>query len=343
MKLMKNQTNNVLPPRNELSNVDVDIARLNHTLLLPIFSPSTTPTQEYTPPIMPGRTSCFSKLTSVFSISRKDSFKRANAKPNGKWGWARYNEPDKNEERPLVRRESGDSGHSADSERTLVGLTVDCGENVCSVQGEEERVDDPVGGALLALLAPAISTLQRLGINISSHVHALRPAEYDTLRDHYVEACNAMLSLLNQLQSPQPSAKARKSSFIDTEDGLEMRTLMLEALIKKIKAEQAQFKSSPTVPTPSHNPFVVHAASLQNPDQRPSERRASTVQSNPIKITPPQVTLTNEEISNRSFIPNPQQSSWAINVVRLGSFQASALFTSSPIAVRKLVGDVGKV
>lgn len=342
---MKNQTNNVLPPRNELSNVDVDIARLNHTLLSPIPSPSIAPTQEYTLPIMPRHMSRFSKLASVFSISRKDSFKRANAKPNGKWGWARYNKPDKNEERPLVRRESGDSGHSADSERTLVGLTVDCGENVCSVQGEEERVDDPVGGALLALLAPAISTLQRLGINIFSHVHALRPAEYDVLRDHYVEACNAMLSLLNQLQSPQPSVKARKSSFIDTEDGLEMRTLMLEALIKKIKAEQAQFKSSPKVPTPSHNPFVVHAASLQNPDQRPSERRAcaSTVQSNPIKITPSQVTLTNEEISNRSFIPYPQQSSWAMNVVRLGSFQASALFTSSPIAVRKLVGDVGKV
>lgn len=274
------------------------------------------------------------------SISRKDAFKRPSTKPGGKWGWARYSKLDKSEETPLVRRESGDSGHSADSERTLVGVTLDYGEDVCSVQ--DERVDDPAG-ELLALLAPVISTLQRLGIKISSHVHILPSAEYAGLKDHYLKACNAMLSLLNQLQSLYSSVKARRSSLVDTEDGLEMRTLMLEALIKKIKAEQAQFRTLPTVPASSHNPFVVHAASLQKPDQRPSERRASTVQSNPIKITPAQVTLPNEEISNRSFIPNAQQSSWAMNIVRLGSFQASALFSPSPIAVRKLVRDTGKV
>lgn len=222
-----------------------------------------------------------------------------------------------------------------------MGATADCGENVCLVQ--DERVHDP-GGELLMLLAPVISTIQRLGIKISSHVHALLPAEFDALRDHYLDACNAMLSVLNKLQSPQSYAKARTSSFLDTENGLEMRTLMLEALIKKIKAEQARFRFWPTTLTSSNNPFVVHAAaSLQNPDQKQSERRASTVQSNPIKIVPPQVSLPNGEISSRSFIRSPQQSSWAMNIVRLGSFQTSALFTPSPIAVRKLVEDAGKV
>lgn len=199
-------------------------------------------------------------------------------------------------------------------------------------------------GELLVLLAPVISAIQRLGIKISSHVHALLPAEFDALRDHYLEACNAMLSALTKLQSPQSYVKARRNPFLDTGDGLEMRTLMLEVLIKKIKAEQARFRFLSTTFTSSNNPFVVHAAaSLQNPDQRPSERHASTVQSNSIKIIPAQVTPPNGEISSRSFIPSPQQSSWAMNIVRLGSFQASALFTPSPIAVRKLVEDAGKV
>lgn len=332
---------NFPPPRNELSNVDVEIACLNRTLFSPIFSPPITLTQKYTPHMTPIRTSRFSKLTSVLSISREDPYKRENAKLGGKWGWGRYNRLDKNEETPLIRRESGVSGRSSDSDRTLVGATANCGENICLVQ--DEWVHDPAD-ELLVLLAPVISTIQRMGIKISSRVHALLPAEYDVLRDHYLEACNAMLSALNKLQSPQSYVKARRSSFVDTEDDLEMRTLILEALIKKIKAEQARFRFLPTTLISSHNPFVVHAAaSLQNPDQRPSGRRASTVQSNPITIVPAQVTLPNGEISSRSFIRSPQQSSWAMNIVRLGSFQASALFTPSPIAVRKPVEDAGKV
>lgn len=332
---------NFPPLRNELSNVDAEIACLNHTLFSPIFSSPITLTQKHTPHISPIRTSRFSKLISVFSISHKNSYKRENVEVGDKWGRGRYNRLDKNEEPPLIGRESGDSGHSADSDRTLVGVTADCGENVCLVQ--DGRVHDPAGEPLV-LLAPVICTIQRLGIKISSHVHALLPAEYDALRDHYLEACNAMLRVLNKLQSPQSYVKARSSSFVDTEDDLEMRTLMLEALIKKITAEQTRFRFLPTTLTSSHNPFVVHAAaSLENQDQRPSERCASTVQSNPIKIVPAQVTLPNGEISSKSFIRSPQQSSWAMNIVRLGSFQSSALFTPSPIAVRKLVEDARKV
>lgn len=228
------------PPRNELSNVDANIACLNHTLFSPIFSPPITLAQKYVPHIAPIRTSRFSQLTSVFSISHEDSYKRENVKLGGKWGWGRYNRLDKNEEPPFIRRESGDSGHSSDSDRTLVGATADCGENVCLVQ--DERVHD-LARELSALLAPVISTIQRLGIKISSHVHALLPAEFDACRDYSLpQSLQCDVERLEQTAIISVICQSTKKFFFGHKDGLEMRTLILEVLIKKIKAEQARFQ-----------------------------------------------------------------------------------------------------
>lgn len=131
---------------------------------------------------------------------------------------------------------------------------------------------------------------------------SLMPAEII----HCLEACNAMLSVLNKLQSSQSYVKARRSSFLDTRTALRCVHLYWKSSSRRSKQSKLNFRFWPTTLTSSNNPFVMHAvASLQNPDQKPSKGRASTFQCNPIKIIPAQVTLPNGEISPRSFIRSP--------------------------------------
>ncbi|WVO16209.1 hypothetical protein L204_103880 [Cryptococcus depauperatus] len=299
---------------NELSNLNVDIANLNQTLLFPSspVSPLLSPTK---PPTK------ISRLVSVLNFPRPTPFKKQ-SKAAGRWTRGKY---DKLEEPLLSRRGSVESTCSEDSDTTLVGSG-----NVHTITGESQTSrNEDQAGKLLALLAPVISTLQRLGMKLVAQGPNLSVKDYLELKKSYHSSCTTILELLTQLQTLKADDKEGNDG-LDSHN-MEMSHLMLEALIKKVKIEQDRFSASSPTTSSTKNPFVFQAITSS------TRNRISKTKSIPISAA----SSGGREVSYRSFIANSTQSSWAMNVVRLGSFQASALFTPSPIAVRR-IGDVGK-
>ncbi|ODO09774.1 hypothetical protein I350_01991 [Cryptococcus amylolentus CBS 6273] len=324
--------------KNDLKALKIDIEALS-TSLLP------SPVKSIQPPISPASSvgtivqkpqpSRLGRLASALAqMSNKKSAKGANIA--NRWNRGRYKTEAMDE---VHRRGSNDSNTSADSDMTLVGSEGQGGPG-----GNAGGFQEDSAGELLATLAPVIAALQHLGIKLRTHTEMLRGnGDYTSVKDSFLAACESVVTLLLELESPNGHVEGQPDSLADVgQDNLEMRSLMLEALKKKVKTEQhrlstASFASPQRSPT--HDPFAVHSAS--SPYGRSRKGGVGVTKSVPIKISAVGGGQAGE-VAYRSFMANSQQSAWAINAVRLGSFQASALFTPSPVAVRRLVGDSGK-
>jgi hypothetical protein len=152
----------------------------------------------------------------------------------------------------------------------------------------------------------------------------------DDLGKVFSNICGKLESLIESLHMGEGNESGEED--VEAGDDLEMRALLLSALLKKIEAERARLTSPPTQalatisPSPltlgSRNPFIVHSTSLTS----------TSSASKPITPAP----ASHLSPSYATFVSN-SQTSWTINnVFRLGSYQASMLFSPSPIAVRKL-------
>jgi hypothetical protein len=115
---------------------------------------------------------------------------------------------------------------------------------------------------------------------------------------------------------------------------LEMKTLLLDALSKKIQQEKPitipTMKNSP--PLADDSPLILHSSGVLNSDRR--------------SITPPSQSKTGVPmgagigIGQVKMYPSftaaaSQHQTGLSNVFRLGSFQNSMLFSPSPVAVRQ--------
>ena len=201
--------------------------------------------------------------------------------------------------------------------------------------------DSDLTGTLLSSLAPLISGVQRL----APRIHGLHPPCPEAQRA-FETACDKVLDLIVELQGHHGGGD---------EHDLEMRGLMLAALSRKIEVEKGSIRrlststaasstsnsssslasdTSTKVVTPfvpaSKNPFILHAASINLSSSRTSI---------PGKAIP-----INDGIHGQvpggysSFVGGAQSSTWAMNVIRLGSFQNSMLFSPSPIAMIRKTG-----
>jgi hypothetical protein len=129
----------------------------------------------------------------------------------------------------------------------------------------------------------------------------------------------------------------RHSGSTDSSDDphdLEMKTLLLDALSKKIEQERpctlATMKNSP--PLPDDNPLILHSSGVLS-----SERRSITPPIQPKQGVP---IVSGIGIGQVGMYPSfsqatQQHQAGLSNVFRLGSFQNSMLFSPSPVAVRQ--------
>ena len=189
----------------------------------------------------------------------------------------------------------------------------------------QETKDEPSSN-MLSILAPLVSGIQKLRPQIDS-VHPRPPH----LSQRFTEICVLLENLLNVLkeQSYQEGADDHE---------LEMRSLMLSALSRKIMIERQAIDIPQTISpfTPrSLNPFILHASSLTPSPltQLKSSKGAST--SRAIPAFGSKINTAAQPYS--SFIGGAQSSLWTTNVIRLGSFQNSLLFSPSPVAVDRLL------
>lgn len=229
------------------------------------------------------------------------------------------------ESRSLI---SDDRRGSADSDATLVGS--DPGADTVGYSADQ----------LLEVLAPLVSALQRL----TPRLDTADPPR-DLLRHHHL-ICEKLTTLFDDVVRLHGNHSEQTDSR--DEHDLEMSSLMLDALRKKVDSErfatqprgalivrevevqetvieqQRAGQESPLLPV-SKNPFIVHPTSIA----LSSSRRSSVSSNVPIgeKAIPPG--------TYSSFLAGGQQT-WAKNVIRIGSYQNSMLFSPSPVAVRPL-------
>ncbi|KAK8864314.1 hypothetical protein IAR55_001561 [Kwoniella newhampshirensis] len=312
----------------------------------------------------------FSRFASNFKLSRQRSNKKSRPFFPKKEHYDRLDEAPVLSESPTTN----DSRRgSDDSEKTLVHY----GNRKLGYQSAENLLD---------LLAPLVSNLQRISIrlhaiHVSVEVEA-KELEYGIVQNLFGTVTSQLTDLLSKFGQIESSVSSChrlgqrdfssnprieqedhiSEEFVDGHD-LEMRTLMIQALMKKVQTEQGRHRPRPPISKttnsdnddPKHhstkallsrNPFIVHSTSVP---LLPSAR--STGITAPIKIGDKEKADKDEAremnrdaggISYSSFISNSQTSTWAMNVVRLGSYQASALFSPSPIAVMRLTGGTGR-
>jgi hypothetical protein len=205
---------------------------------------------------------------------------------------------------------------SGDSDTTLVATQVDYSAH------------------LLEILAPLVSALQGITRKISVDM-----ADVAVLQEHGV-MCERLLDLINEVRETVLDQEGERD-----EHDFEMACLMLDALAKKISTERSTLQmvakqdekenliesaaqgnnvqDSPLLP--SRNPFIVHSTSISL-----APRRDSDTKSQPIGQLAPAA-------GTYSAYASGAQQTWARNVIRLGSYQNSMLFSPSPVAVRPLV------
>jgi hypothetical protein len=255
-------------------------------------------------------------------------FRRARAR-------SQQNKYDKMEETKSLL---SDRRGSADSDTTLIedSLFSDLEPVPTGPSGAPDAA-----GQILEILAPIIGSLQRL-------TPRLETVQHDGAKlSHDLDAlCEQTLDLLDELTEKTST----RGPYKDEHD-LEMTSLMLDALRKKVEKEQMSMQrssslevdytetehtdsdgederarqvidrrevnSGPLLPA-SRNPFIVHSTSIALSSTRRSSVTGKAV---PIGMGP-----------STAFAGNQQ--SWTQNVIRLGSFQNSMLFSPSPVAVR---------
>ena len=193
---------------------------------------------------------------------------------------------------------------------------------------------------LLEILAPLISALQPLTPKIVDQ----KPISKCVAESHD-GLCEEVVDLVDELKATVLE-DGRDRDDLD----LEMARLMLDALCKKIKKEQAivrelmedeqsqetlvasdgDAKLSATPKCPllpiSRNPFILHSTSIPL-----AARRVSETNNRPIIGFAP-IPAAGTYVG---YVSGAQQT-WARNVIRLGSYQNSMLFSPSPVAVRPL-------
>ncbi|GFZ44053.1 hypothetical protein JCM24511_01774 [Saitozyma sp. JCM 24511] len=241
--------------------------------------------------------------------------------------------------RATTRKNSGSGGgyREIEEDRSLLSRRG-------SDDSDVTLVDKDSAGILLGALAPLVSTLQKLGLGLS----ALDLEADDKLSHSFEAVCGQLGGLLSNLREQERGDRP------ESEDDFDMTALLLEALRKKVQAERCRLEppnsTAPTRATPlsppsltpsqSQNPFILHAPSLS----RGSATRSSL--SKPITPAPSVSAGSPAPAQNNAGPPGfsyagfvgGSQSNWRVNnVFRLGSYQASMLFSPSPIAVRKLV------
>ncbi|WVW83810.1 hypothetical protein I302_105831 [Kwoniella bestiolae CBS 10118] len=324
--------------RDDLNLLSQQITHLTH-----ILNPSSPPPQTpYTPPTPPQSPHRLSILVSLLP-SRFRSLKR-----RGKYSTI--------DEKPVL----GDRRGSSDSERTLVPHEID--SKLTKYLSAEE---------ILRYLARPISDLQKTSNKLYHSQNTnqkLKPKEKQDLILMFRDLCSRLLDLLDSLRIPMD--KEGKNIFDDPSDSNddgedEMRNLMIQALTKKINIELNRFSSQTQThtlnPKTHKNPFVLHSTSLTAPASLYTSSESgydseilvspAICQGRDSLSTPRPIQLTHS-ISNNSFpsftssdsdktciSTGASPSNWAQNLIRLGSYQASWLFSNTPVAVKKLTGD----
>ncbi|WVQ67766.1 uncharacterized protein L199_005971 [Kwoniella botswanensis] len=247
------------------------------------------------------------------------------------------------EEKPLLGDHTGDRRNSDDSDITLVPPKTPPLLNAENILKE---------------LAQPISNLQRY----SNRIHHLnftnreyKKDDTEELIDMFKTICTRLIDLLESLKISSRDKSIFDNDHVsdqkDEDNGeMEMRHLMIQALIKKINIELTRFSS----PTPSFslnssmtkNPFIFHSSSLSSNLTAPSSICTSETGYDGEILISPVVSQRRESLSTPRPIKmthryhlDSEQSNWAQNIIRLGSYQASWLFSNTPIAVRKLSGD----
>ncbi|KAK6910193.1 hypothetical protein I203_104225 [Kwoniella mangroviensis CBS 8507] len=339
--------------RLDLENLSNEITHVTRRLLGPPSSIS--PYLPLNPQTSPHR---LSRLVSLLP-SRSRSLRR-----KGKY------EPI--DEKPLLSGHTGDPRNSDDSDTTLVPPGTP----------PLLKAED-----ILKEMAQPISNLQRY----SNRLHHLNLTVGEYKKDDKEELiglfktiCTRLIDLLESLKTLSRDKSMFDNDNIsdrkDEDNGeMEMRDLMIQALIKKINIELTRFSS----PIPSFslnssmtkNPFVLHSTSLTTDLTAPSsifsgsgkvtdydseilispavsQRRESLSTPRPIKMTHHNhLDREIETMSLSSFssldktvegeyaLSSNNNQNWAQNIIRLGSYQASWLFSNTPVAVMKLGGD----
>jgi hypothetical protein len=241
--------------------------------------------------------------------------------------------------RATTRKNSGSGGgyREIEDDRSLLSRRGSDDSDVTLVEKDS-------AGILLGALAPLVSTLQKLGLGLS----ALTLDADDELLHNFEAVCGKLEGLLSTLKEQE------RGDHSESDNDFDMPALLLEALRKKVQAERDRLNApkspSPTRRTPlsppsltpsqSQNPFILHAPSLSRgttsraPLSKPITPAPSVSAGSP---APAQDNAHPPGFSYAGFVGG-SQSNWRVNnVFRLGSYQASMLFSPSPIAVRRLV------
>ncbi|RSH87479.1 hypothetical protein EHS25_003389 [Saitozyma podzolica] len=212
--------------------------------------------------------------------------------------------------RATTRKNSGSGGgyREIEDDRSLLSRRGSDDSDVTLVEGDS-------AGLLLGVLAPLVSTLQKLGLGLS----AVELEADDKLSHSFEAVCGQLEGLLANLREQE---KGDRSA---SEDDFDMPALLLEALRKKVQAERDRLES-PNSPTPTRS------APLSAPSLTPSQSQ------NPFILLPLLSGIADPPGFSYAGFVGGSQSNWRVNnVFRLGSYQASMLFSPSPIAVRRLV------
>jgi len=215
---------------------------------------------------------------------------------------------------------------SADSDATLVAIV--------------QEVDET--GHLLEILAPLVSALQRLTLKIDDGMEDL-----EGVQAVHQELCKKMLSLVEEVKDTVTDNDGGKDEY-----DVEMACLMLDALTKKIQKERLRVRTL-SAETQSEETLVTHLAEVKDIATHdspllPIGRNPFIVRSTSIALAPRQTSVTKSQpigdaspgpaAGTYSGFASSAQQTWARNVIRLGSYQSSMLFSPSPVAVRPLVG-----
>lgn len=173
---------------------------------------------------------------------------------------------------------------------------------------------------LLAVLAPLIASLQRLGLSPDLESHGAGALE---LRLQYIDVCDEVRALLLDLQEQDDNEK----------DELEMRSLLLVALLKKVHAEKAKHRS-PLACIEATDPFILHRNSNTRSSGGSGSTRRISVGSKAIAGPPSRGSVDSNESANEEYL-RESKATWQMHVHKIASFQSSALFSNSPVAARK--------
>jgi hypothetical protein len=210
------------------------------------------------------------------------------------------------------------------------------------------KVEEDTATLLLSLLAPLVATLQRLG----GVIRDAQGGADDTALKTFTRCCEDLKVKVEGYKH------SKVDDRIDPHD-LEMKTLLLDALLKKIENERTSIEAStithllPPVISQSRRASIESDSSITLSTRRESDENplilhsTAVLSTNGRSITPPaQVRAVpigigiGIGIGNTGVYPSfanaGQQTGFGLsNVFRLGSFQNSLLFSPSPVAVRR--------